>query len=178
MPGCLPILEAGGIGNEVNRVNWIDISIAALMLLGFLHGLMKGVIQEVFAILALVVGLVAAGHVSAGTEPITEKLSHPTAAKVLVFILTFFVVALIVGLIGKLLSGLAKAANLKTIDRLIGGVVGACLVGLIVGAFFMVGESFGMDITFLEDSVLARQLMAAVAYLGAFLPQASDTIGA
>jgi len=159
-------------------VNWIDIGISVLMLLGFVHGLMKGVIQEVFAILALVVGLVAAGHVSAGVEPITAKLSHPTAAKVLVFILTFFVVALLVGLIGKLLSGLAKAANLKTIDRLIGGVVGACLVGLIVGAFFKVGESFGLDTGFLDDSVLAQQLMGAVAYLGALLPRAKDTIGA
>jgi len=96
---------------------------------------------------------------------------------VLVFVLTFFVVALIVGLIGKLLSGLAKAANLKTIDRLIGGVVGACLVGLIVGAFFKVGESFGMDTGFLEESVLAQHLMAAVEYLGALLPQARHAVG-
>jgi membrane protein required for colicin V production len=158
-------------------VNWIDIAIALLMLLGFTHGLMKGVIQEVFAVLALVVGLVAAGHVSTGAEPITENLSHPTAAKVLVFILTVCVVALIIGLIGRLLSGLAKAANLRAIDRVIGGVVGACLVGLIVGAVFKVGESFGMDTGFLDNSVLAQHLMAAVSYLGALLPQARDTMG-
>ena len=41
----------------------------------------------------------------------------------------------------------------------------------------MVGESFGMDTAFLEDSVLVQQLMAAVFYLGAFLPQAKDTVG-
>ncbi len=158
-------------------MNWIDIAIALLMLVGFLHGLMRGVILEVFAVLALVVGLVAGGRVSAGAEPITGQLSHPTAARALVFVLTFFVVALIIGFIGKLLSGLAKAANLKTIDRLIGGVVGACLVGLLVGAFFKVSQSFGMDTGFLDDSVLAQQLMAAVAYLGAFLPQARGTIG-
>jgi membrane protein required for colicin V production len=161
----------------VTKVSWIDIGIAALMLLGFIHGLLKGVIQEVFAVLALVVGIVVAGRVSAGTEAITGQLSHPTAAKVLVFVLTFFVVALVVGLIGRVFSGLAKAANLKTVDRLIGGVVGACLVGLIVGAFFKVGEGFGMDTSFLDESVLAQQLMAAVSYLGAFLPKAKDTIG-
>jgi membrane protein required for colicin V production len=158
-------------------VNWIDIAIALLMLLGFIHGLMKGVIQEVFAVLALVLGLVAAGRVSTGAEAITGQLSHPTAGKVLVFVLTFFVVALVIGLLGKLFSGLAKAANLKMIDRLIGGVVGACLVGLIVGTVFKVGESFGMDTAFLADSVLAQQLMAAVAYLGALVPQSGDTIG-
>ena len=161
----------------MTRVSWIDLIIAALMLLGFMHGLMVGVIQEVFAILALVIGLVAAGRVSTGTEAITGQLSHPLAGKVLVFVLTFFVVALLIGLLGRMLSGLAKAAKLKTIDRLIGGVVGACLVGLVIGAFFKVGESFGMDTVFLKESVLAQQLMAAVAYLGAFLPQAKDTVG-
>jgi membrane protein required for colicin V production len=161
----------------VIQVNWIDIVIALLMLLGFLHGVMKGVILEVFAILALVVGLVAAGRVSTSTVPITEQLSHPLAARVLVFVLTFFVVALVIGFVGKILSGLAKAASLKTVDRLIGGVVGACLVGLIIGAFFTVAESFGMDATFLNKSVLAGQLMAAVSYLGTFLPQARNTIG-
>lgn len=158
-------------------MNWIDLIIAAFMLLGFIHGLLKGVIQEVFAVLALVVGLTAAARVSTGTVPITEKLNHPTAARVLVFILTFFVVALVIGFIGRIFSGFAKAANLKAIDRLIGGVVGACLVGLIIGTIFRVGESFGMDTGFLDDSVLAQQLMAAVSYLGTLLPQAREAVG-
>ena len=159
-------------------MNWIDWVIAAFMLLGFVHGLLKGVIQEVFAVLALVVGLVAAGRVSAGAEAVTEQLNHPTALKVVVFILTFFVVALVIGFIGKMFSGLAKAANLKIIDRLIGGVVGACLVGLMVGTVLKVGERFGMDTGFVEDSVLAQQLMAAVSYLGAFFPEARNSVGA
>lgn len=159
-------------------MNWIDLIIGVCMLVGFIHGLAKGVIQEVFAILALVVGLVAAGRVSTGTQVVTDQLSHPTAGRVLVFILTFIVVALVIGLIGKLFSGLARVANLRMIDRLIGGVVGACLAGLIIGAIFKVGERFGMDTGFLEGSRLAQQLMAAVAYLGAFLPRVRKSIPA
>jgi uncharacterized membrane protein required for colicin V production len=158
-------------------LNWIDAVIAALMLVGFIHGLMKGAIQEVFAVLALVVGVVVAGRVAVGAESVTAQLSHPTAAKVVVFLLTFFVTALIIGLIGRMFSGLAKAANLKMIDRVIGGVVGACLVGLGIGIVFRVGETFGMNTDFLEDSPLAKQLMQAVSYLSGFLPKARESIG-
>jgi membrane protein required for colicin V production len=158
-------------------MSWIDAIIGALMLVGFIHGLIKGAIQEVFAILALVAGVIVAGRATIGAEAVTEKLSHPTAARVFVFILTFFVVALVVGLIGRLFSGLAKAANLRAIDRLIGGIVGACLVGLIIGTIFKVGETFGMDTGFLDGSPLAQHLMVAVSYLGTFLPRAREAIG-
>jgi membrane protein required for colicin V production len=156
---------------------WIDAVIAALMVLGFIHGLLKGAIQEVFAVLALIGGVIVAGRVSAGTVSITSQLSHPEAGKVFVFVITFFITALIIGFIGKLFTGMAKAANLRILDRIIGGIVGACLVGLAVGILFKVGETFGMDISFLDDSPLAQQLILAVTYLSRFLPAAKDTIG-
>jgi membrane protein required for colicin V production len=158
-------------------LSWIDAVMAALMFLGFVHGLLKGSIQEVFAVLALVVGVLVAGRVAEGTEAITSQLSHPTAAKVFVFILTFFVVALIIGLIGKMFSGLAKTANLRTIDRLLGGIVGACLVGLAIGVVLQVGAMFGMSTEWVQGSPLARQLMLAVSYLARFLPEARESIG-
>lgn len=156
-------------------MNWIDIGIAALMLLGFLHGLIKGAIQEVFAVLALVLGVVIGGRVAEGTVSITSQLSHPTAARAFAFIITFLLVAIAVGLVGKMFSGLAKAANLRLMDRLLGGVVGACLVGLAVGLFFTVGEAFGMDTGFVDSSPLASQLVAAVSYLATFLPKGAES---
>jgi membrane protein required for colicin V production len=155
-------------------LNWIDALIAALMLLGFVHGLLKGAIQEVFAVLALVLGVVIAGRVATGTVSVTGQLSHPMAGKAFVFLLTFGVVALVIGFVGKIFSGLAKAANLRIVDRLIGGVVGACLVGLAIGLVFKVGESFGMDTRFVKDSQLATQLMLAVSYLSTFLPKGAE----
>jgi len=156
-------------------LNWIDIMIAALMLMGFLHGLLKGAIQEVFAVLALVLGVVAGGKVAEGTISVTSQLSHPTAARGFAFIITFILVAIGVGLLGKMFSGLAKAANLRFADRLLGGVVGACLVGLAVGLFIQVGKSFGMDTAFVKDSPLARQLVQAVSYLVTFLPRGGES---
>ena len=156
-------------------MNWIDVGIAALMLLGFLHGMIKGAIQEVFAVLALVLAVVIGGRMAEGTVSITSELSHPTAAKGFAFIITFILVAIAVGLVGKMFSGLAKAANLRVMDRLLGGVVGACLVGLGVGFFITVGEAFGMDTGFVDSSPLASQLVAAVSYLATFLPKGAES---
>ncbi len=157
-------------------MNWIDVGIAALMLLGFLHGLIKGAIQEVFAVLALVLGVVVGGKAAEGTVSVTSELSHPTAARGFAFIITFILVAIGVGLVGKMFSGLAKAANLRVMDRLLGGVVGACLVGLAIGLFIKIGEAFGMDSGFVDSSPLARQLVLAVSYLATFLPKGAESI--
>jgi membrane protein required for colicin V production len=156
-------------------LNWVDAIIGTLMFLGLLHGVLKGAIQEISVAFALVIGVVAAGRVASGAEAVTRQLSHPTAAKVFVFALTFLVVAIVIGLLGKMFSGLAKAANLRIIDRMIGGVVGACLIGIAIGIILTIASRLGADTVSLEESVLARQLLIAVKVLARFLPKAAET---
>lgn len=157
-------------------MNWMDALICIVMMLGFIHGVLKGAIQEIFVILALVIGVIAAGRATFIAESVTSQLAHPTAAKVFVFALTFLVVAIVIGLIGRMFSGLAKAASLKSIDRLIGGIVGACLVGIAVGVVLSVAQRLGMDTVYMQESVLVRQLILAVKALARFLPKASESI--
>jgi uncharacterized membrane protein required for colicin V production len=157
-------------------LNWIDAVIAGLLFIGFVHGVMKGAIQEIFVVLALVLGVIIAGRVASGTEDITSQLSHPLGAKVFVFALTFLVAAIVIGLFGKMFSGLAKAANLRMIDRFLGGIVGACLIGIAVGIILSIAKRLGMDLLAFEESFLARQLIQAVNVLAGFLPKASETV--
>ncbi len=156
-------------------MNLVDVVIGALMFLGLVHGVFKGAIQEISIALALVIGVIIGGRAAAGAESVTSQLSHPAAGKVFVFVLTFLVVAIIIGLLGKMLSGLAKVANLRIIDRMIGAVVGACLIGLAIGIILTIVQRFGGDIALLEESVLARQLLIAVKLLAEFLPKAAET---
>ena len=156
-------------------MNWVDAIIGALMFLGLLHGVVKGAIQEISIALALVIGVVVAGRVASGAESVTSQLSHPLAAKVFVFALTLLIVAIVIGLLGKMFSGLAKAANLRVIDRMIGGVVGACLIGIAIGIILTIAKRLGADTASLEQSVLARQLLIAVKVLARFLPEAAET---
>jgi membrane protein required for colicin V production len=157
-------------------INWLDATVGLLMLLGFIHGLVKGAIQEIAGALAIVVGIVVAGYVTTATAAQTDNLSHPTGAKVFVFVVAFLVVAILIGLLGRLVSGLAKAANLKMIDRLLGGVVGACIVGIAVGIVITLIERLGVNIDTLKESALISYLLQAVAYLSKFLPQAAQQV--
>jgi uncharacterized membrane protein required for colicin V production len=148
----------------------MDFVIAVLMLFGFIHGFMKGAILEIFAALALVIGVVAAGKVAGVAEDITSQLAHPTIGKVFVFVIAFLVVAVVIGLVGRMFSGLAKVASLRMVDRFIGGVVAASLVGIVIGIILSIALRLGMDILAFEDSALAQQLIAAVKVLEGFLP--------
>jgi len=159
------------------EISYIDATVAVLMLLGFIHGLVKGAIQEIAGALAIVVGILVAGHVMQATSAHTERLSHPTGAKVFVFVITFVVVALVIGLLGKLLSGLAKAVNLKLIDRLLGGIVGACVVGIVIGIIVTLAEGLGVDISALRESALISYLLQAVVFLSRFLPRVAREAG-
>lgn len=157
-------------------MNWMDAVIIVLMIMGFIHGIMKGAIQEIFVALALVVGVIAAGKIAGALDDITSQLSHPTAAKVFAFALAFLVVAIVIGLFGKMFSGLAKAANLRMIDRAIGGIVGACLIGIAVGVILSLAQRLGGDLLAFEDSVLAQHLILAVNVLAGFLPKAKEAV--
>jgi len=153
-------------------VNWLDLTILVFLTLGFIHGILKGAIQEIFAALAIVVGVIAAGRITDLMEAVTANLSHPTAAKIFVFVVAFLVVAIVIGLIGKAFSGLAKAAGLRAIDRFVGGIVGVCVVAIIVGVVLTLAEKFGIDPSLGNRSVLAPHLVKAVRLLAAFLPGA------
>lgn len=151
-------------------MNWLDIAILVSIAIGFIQGLIKGAIQEIFAALAIVVGVIGAGKVASALEPVTSNLSHPLAAKVFVFVLAFLVIAILIGLIGKAFSGLAKAAGLRAVDRFIGGVVGACVVAIIIGVILTLVEKFGVDPTLGNKSSFALYLLRAVRALAGFLP--------
>jgi membrane protein required for colicin V production len=156
--------------------SWLDATVALLMCLGFIHGLMKGAIREIAAALAIVVGIIVAGHVTSATAAQTDQLSRPTGAKVFVFVVTFVVVAISIGLLGKLVSGLAKVANLKLFDRILGGVVGACVVGIAVGIVLTLIERLGVNIDTMRESALTAYLLHAVAYLSRFLPKIAEEV--
>jgi len=158
--------------------SWLDATIGILLVLGFIHGVVKGAIQEISGALAVVVGIVVAGYVTAVTAGQTDQLSHPTGAKVFVFVLIFLIVAILIGLLGKLISGLAKTANLKFIDRVLGGVVGACIVGIAIGIVLTLIERLGVNIDMLRESPLISYLLYTVSYLSKFLPEAAQEVGA
>jgi membrane protein required for colicin V production len=151
-------------------VNLVDILTIVVIAVGFLHGTIKGAIQEIAAAVALVVGVMVAGQAASGSAAVTSQLSNPAVGRIFVFVITFIIVAIVIGLLGKLVSNLAKQANLSPIDRILGGVIGACLVGIAAGLIFKIMAITGAESRAVTDSAVAQKLVNAVSYLGRFLP--------
>jgi membrane protein required for colicin V production len=155
-------------------MNFVDILTIVAIAAGFIHGVIKGAIQEVAAAVALVVGVIVAGKVASGSTAVIGQLSNPAIGKIFVFVITFIVVAIVIGLLGKLVSNLVKQANLSPIDRILGGVIGACLVGIAAGLVFKLLAITGAGGGSVAGSAVAQRLVDAVSYLARFLPGASS----
>lgn len=107
----------------------IDITALLLVLLFGFFGYRSGFITQLFRILSLVVGFVAAWFL---TPPLSDWLARalsidPFLAGVATFIAVFFLVSLAIGLIGGALSRAVRSdhAAFTFFDRGLGGLLGA-----------------------------------------------------
>lgn len=155
-------------------LNIVDGAIILLMALGFIHGVIKGAIQEVAAGVAIVVGVWVAGRAAEGTVSVTGQLSHPTAGKIFVFVIAFIVVAVLVIIFGRMLSNMVKKSALSGVDRFLGGVIGACIVALIAGLLFKLMFMGGLESGVISRSAIAPRLVNAVSHFARFLASAPD----
>jgi len=153
----------------------VDGAVILIMAAGFVHGMIKGAILEVTAAVAIIGGVFVAGKVAATGLGVVDKLAHPTAGKIFVFVVAFIVVAVIIGILGKTVSNLVRKSALSSVDRLAGGVVGACIVGLLVGLIFKLMAMGGIENNAVAQSGLVRKLMDAVSYLADFLAGGSES---
>ena len=120
-------------------MNTFDIIIAALLLFGFVRGLMKGLFVEVASLVALVAGVYGAIHFSyfigewlKDTVDWDEKYVSLAS-----FAATFVVIIVIIALLGKILTKIADFASLGILNKILGGVFGALKIGLILSVIFI-----------------------------------------
>lgn len=114
-------------------MNYLDIIIAALLIVFGVGGLRKGIIIEAATLLGLGIGLYGAFHFSDFTaSKLVEFVEiNPKYLNLVSFVVTFFVLALLVNLLGRLLAKLVKTINLGFVDRL-GGFVFGIAEGLLI----------------------------------------------
>lgn len=138
-------------------MNAFDWAVLAILCIGVVFGLVKGLARILIGLASLVVAFllashfkepVASGFVSAGVQPGPAKI----VAYFVIFLATMLAGGLIAWLVGKLL----KAAMLSWIDRLAGAAVG--LVAALLAAAFVIhpivaSSSYGAPL--LRYSVLA-----------------------
>jgi len=112
----------------------IDLAAILLLFYGFYVGYTRGIIKTVFALVSLIIGIVAALSLSPMVISFMQSLIewHPGLIFVLGFALTFIISLIIIRFIGKKIEDLLKFAKVNFINKLIGGAI----LGILLLVFY------------------------------------------
>ena len=142
-------------------MNTFDIIIAALLLFGFVRGLMKGLFVEIASLVALVAGVYGAIHFSYFLgEWLKSSVSWDEKYITLAaFAGTFVVIIITIALMGKLLTKIADFASLGILNKILGGVFGALKIGLILSVVFIFFGKINDTIPFVNKENLEASIL-------------------
>ena len=135
----------------METIDWIIVVVLAL---GFIAGIVRGLIRQAFSLGGIIAGVICgaflykpfSGFLLNGLN-MTEKV-----AQVLSFIVILLLVPILFGLIGRIFSRLVHVADLGFIDRLLGGLFGTLKWFIMLGLLFHL-----MDMSGLTEKVMKNR---------------------
>ena len=138
-----------------------DIVIAAILVFGFIRGLMKGLFVEVASLVSLVAGVYGAIHFSyfVGDFLKTKVSWEENYIRLISFVITFAIIVFAISLLGKLFTKLADFAYLGILNKLLGGLFGALKLALILSIILMVFDKFNNTIPFVNKEEIANSIL-------------------
>ncbi len=142
-------------------MNMFDIIITALLLFGFIRGLVKGLFVELASLLSLIAGVYGAIHFSYFVgDFLKDSLDWDEQyIAITAFAITFIAIVIVISLLGKLFTKIANFAALGALNKILGGVFGALKFGLILSIVLIIFDKLNKTIPFVteentEDSIL------------------------
>ena len=137
-----------------------DWLILAVVLWSVVRGFARGLIRELFGLVALVAGITAAAwNYTAVALWLSRWLPQPTSASVAAFLLLAVVVTAGVLLVGRLVRSAAHLAGLSLLDRLGGALFGLARASLVWAAILMGCLTYLPPQPWLQGSRLAPWLL-------------------
>ena len=142
-------------------MNYIDLTIGGLLIFGAVRGFFKGLIVEVAAVAALVLGTVGALLFSSVIgDFLSSYFESITAAPAgVVFALVFISIIVGVNLLAKGVTRLIKLAALGTLNRLLGAFFGALKYALLISGVLLVIDQFSFVFQFFDNTVLEESTL-------------------
>ncbi|MCB0735949.1 MAG: CvpA family protein [Bacteroidetes bacterium] len=162
-------------------MNGLDIIALVFIAFFFYQGFRKGAINELFTLLAFIIGIVVSLKI---THVVIEKVAPDVQSPLFPFImyLIVFLLALIaVQFLGKLLSKLIKTTLLSLPNKLAGGTMGILKALLVLGTiFWLLQKTQLVDIENQNNSLvfnfLAEQTPKFLALISDILPIVKEQI--
>ena len=144
-------------------MNYLDIFIACLVLLGSYRGFSKGLINELSSVLAVILGVYGSLKFSDLTLTFininfTTQLEsiNDSYLKIFSFAFTFIIIIFSVSLLAKLLTKIAKVMFLGFVNKLLGGVFGGVKYVLIISFCLVFFENINSEFSIVDQTALER----------------------
>ena len=123
-------------------MNWLDIALIVILVLGLLWGMKTGLIGAIFTAVGVLVGWVLAGQLADDIGALFESsLNSDTLVTVVSYAIIIIASVVIIGFIGKIVKPILTVATLGMagmVDKL-GGLALGLVIGLAVSGVFITG---------------------------------------
>ncbi|MGB0933460.1 MAG: CvpA family protein [Lishizhenia sp.] len=142
-------------------MNFVDIMLLVPILWGAWKGFKKGLIIELFTLLALLVGIYAAINFSDFTA---EKISGNFTMEdkylpVVAFTITFLVVGALIYFAGKMIEKMVQIVNLSTVNKLLGLFLGALKMVYTLSVLIILVETYDERGAFIPTDIKKESFM-------------------
>ena len=136
-------------------MNWLDIVIICLCIVGLIKGLYDGMIKQIVAIVALVIGIYLCSSVAKWLFGYLVQIDlFPQQAALLIsYLLGFALIVGIISLAGHIVHRLIDATPLSIFNHLIGGLVGLVVMVLVISLFFNFLEAVDPNSAFISKEI-------------------------
>lgn len=142
-------------------MNFVDIIIVVPLIYAAWRGFKKGLIIEVFTLLALLVGIYAGIHFSDWTSARIEEYFDFDAnyLPVIAFTVTFLAVGAMVFFAGKMLEQMVKVVNLSPINKIMGVVFGMLKMVYTLSILIILLETYDERGDFIPEETKENSLL-------------------
>jgi membrane protein required for colicin V production len=156
----------------LSDMNWLDIALLILLLIGFWKGFLNGFFVELTSLIALVAAIYGSIHFSnyAGDWFMSHTEWEDSTITIASFVITFIVIILVVTYAGRLVTKLVKTVQLSFLNKIAGGVFGFLKLAFIASVILMfinsaAGEIEVVDREIKDESILYPHVEPVAPYL-------------
>ena len=134
-------------------MNYLDIVLGILLILGAIQGFRKGFISEVAGLAALILGVWGAIHFSYLTSGYIKETFdyHPEHIGLISFLVTFVLIVILVHIIGKVVENILSVVALGFLNKLAGILFGAIKAALILSVLLLILDEFDPNSTVISE---------------------------
>ncbi len=133
-------------------MNYFDIVIGIILILALVRGFKNGLVVELAALAALVLGLLGAVHFSGITESYLSQYLSSNYIGIIAFIITFVLIVIGVHLLARVIDKLIQAVALGTLNRIMGALFSLLKYAFIISVLMAVVNGLERNFKFLPEA--------------------------